>query len=55
MVDDEVGHHVAFRSERGHVAPVTEPRVDARVVAGIEAGVGCVDRVEERQHMNAAE
>ena len=55
MVDDEVGHDVDVRSERRDVAPVAEPRVDARVVARIEPRIGGVDRVEERQHVNAAE
>ena len=55
MVDDEIRHYVRFQSERGDVAPVAEARVDAHVIARIEARIGSVDRVEKRQHVNAAE
>ena len=37
------------------VVPGAEPWIDLRVVDRIEAGVGAVDRMEERQHVHAAE
>jgi hypothetical protein len=55
MVDDEIGHDVRFGGERHDVVPVAEARVDARVVARIEACIGAVDRVEEGQDVNAGE
>ena len=41
--------------ERRDVVPRAEPSIDLRVVDRIEAGVGAVDRMEERQHVDAAE
>ena len=55
MIDDDVGHDVGARGERGDVVPRAESRIDLRVIDGIEAGVGAVDRMEERQHVDAAE
>ena len=55
MVDDDVGHDVGARGERGDVVPRAEPRIDLRVIDRVEAGVGAVDRMEERQHVDAAE
>ncbi len=48
VIDDQVGHDVGTRGQRAYVGPVAEARVDARVVDGVEARVGAVDRVEER-------
>ena len=55
MVDDHVGHHLGARRERGDVVPRPQPRIDLRVVDRVEPGVGAVDRMEERQHVDAAE
>ena len=58
VVHDHVGHHVQSalrRRERRQVGPVSQARVHPRVVDRIEAGVGAVDRMEERQQVHAAE
>jgi hypothetical protein len=55
MVDDHVRHDVDLRRQRGHVVPGPQARVHLRVIDRIEAGVGAVDRVEERQHVHTAE
>ena len=41
--------------ERPHIVPGAQPRIDLRVVDRIEAGIGAVDRMEEREHVHAAE
>ena len=38
-----------------HVVPGAEPRIDLGVIDRVEARVGAVDRMEERQQVNAAE
>ena len=55
VVDDHVGHDLGPRRQRPHVVPGAEPRIDLGVVDRIEAGVGAVDRIEERQDVHAAE
>ena len=55
MVDDQVRGYVEVGRESRDVFPAAEARIDARVVARIEAGVRAVDRNEERQQMDAAE
>jgi hypothetical protein len=52
VVDDRVDHDVVCLGELGDVIPITEARVDFRVVDGVEAGVGAVERREERQDMH---
>lgn len=39
-------------SARADIVPVTQARVDRRVVDRIKAGVGTVERHKERQHVN---
>ena len=41
--------------KRRDVVPRSQPRIDLGVVDRVEAGVGAVDRMEERQHVDAAE
>ncbi len=53
MVDDGVHHDVMRRGEFGHVVPASEARIDFGVVDWIEAGVGTIERGEERQHVHA--
>ena len=53
VVDDRVDHDVVCLGELGDVIPITEARVDFRVVDGVEASVGAVERREERQDMHA--
>jgi len=55
VVDDDVGHDLGARGECGDVVPGAEPGIDLRVIDGVEAGVGAVNRMEERQHVHAAE
>jgi hypothetical protein len=55
VVDDQVSHHLSLRRERLDVAPRAQPWIDLRVIDWIEPGVGAVDRVEERQQVDAAE
>ena len=55
VVDDHVGHDLGPRGQRPHVVPGAEPRIDLGVVDRVEAGVGAVDRMEERQDVHAAE
>jgi hypothetical protein len=46
---------ITLDCKRGHVVPAAEPAIDLGVVDRIEPGIGSVDRVEERQHVHAAE
>ena len=46
---DEVGHDVHYTAQRPNVIPGAEPLIDLRVIDGIEAGIGAIDRPEERQ------
>ena len=55
VIDDDVGHDVGACGERGDVFPGAEPRIDLRVIDRVESGVRAVDRMEERQHVDAAE
>ena len=55
MVDDQVSHHVHAARDGADVRPAAEARVDTRVVDRIEARVGAVDGIEERQQVHAAE
>jgi hypothetical protein len=55
VVDDEVRHHVCVAREYRDVVPAAEACVDLGVIAGIEPGVGAVDRLEKWQQVNAAE
>jgi len=41
--------------ERGDAVPGADPGIDGGVVDRIEAGVGAVDRHEERQQVHTAE
>src|SRR5580692_10899865 len=55
VIDDEIGHDLDVAAERTNVIPGAESGVDLRVIDRIEAGIGAVDRPEERQQMHAAE
>ena len=55
MIDDHVGHHLGARRERRHVVPRSQPRIDLRVIDRVEPGVSAVDRMEERQQVDATE
>ncbi len=55
VVDDEIGHDLHMAAERANVVPGAEARVDLRVIDGIEARIGAVDRPEEGQQVNATE
>ena len=55
MVDDEISHHFDLFTESADVSPIAEPRVDSSVINRVEAGIGAVDRDEERQQMKTAE
>ncbi len=55
VVDDEIRHDLHMAAEKANVVPGAEARVDLRVIDGIEAGIGAVDRPEEWQQMNATE
>jgi len=55
VVDDEVGHHVDRAAQPAYVRPTAQARVDVAVVDRVEAGVGAVVGLVERQHMHPAE
>lgn len=55
MVDNEIGHDLHGAGQGANIIPATEARIDNRVIGGIEPGISAVDRVEERQGMDAAE
>ena len=55
VVDDHVGHDLGPPREGRDVVPCAQAVIDLGVVDRVEAGVGAVDRMEERQHVHASE
>ena len=55
VVDDHIAHDVEVGRQVLDVAPASQSRVDLGVVDRVEAGVGAVDGMEERQQVHAAE
>jgi hypothetical protein len=55
MIDDEIGDELDAIAKGLDIGPRAQTRIDLRVIARIEAGIGAVDRVEEREEMDAAE
>ena len=49
MIDDEIGHNRKILAERCNVIPVTQPGINPGVIYRVEAGVGAIDWVKERQ------
>jgi hypothetical protein len=54
MIDDEIGDELDAIARAWTSAHVPR-RIGLRVIARIEAGIGAVDRVEEREELDAAE
>ena len=55
MVHDQIGHDIRTFRQRAHVVPGAQPWIDLSVIDWIEARIGAIDRLKERQQMNAAE
>ena len=55
VVDDHVGHHLGPPREGRDVVPPAQAVIDLGVIDRVEAGVGAIDRMEERQHVHASE
>ena len=55
MIHDQVGHDAGVRRERRDVSPGAETVIDLCMVGRIEACIGAIDRMKERQHVDAAE
>ncbi len=55
VIDDHVRHDVHAFGKARDVIPRAQPRIHLRVIDGVEAGIGAVDWMEERQHVDAAE
>ena len=53
VVDDGVDHDVVRFGQFGDIVPRAQTRVDLGVVHRVEAGVGTVERGEERQYVHA--
>ena len=54
VIDDDIAHHIEHPGQALDVLPVAEVGINLGMIAGVEAGVGAIDRVEERQQMHAA-
>src|SRR5436190_24391678 len=55
VIDDHVRHDVHASGKGRDVSPRAQSRIHLRVIDGVEAGIGAVDWMEERQDVNAAE
>ena len=55
VIDDHVRHDVHAFGKGRDVVPRSQARIHLGVIDGVEAGIGAVDWMEERQHVDAPE